>query len=114
MEKHEVERFLTDFRTKKGIWGIRFYNERNKNTQALLFLEITPAQREKIIDALVALDYVEGPIEDAMYRKSDMWVFGRIVSDIEIYIKITMGDINSQTICISFHPAEHALGYPLR
>jgi hypothetical protein len=42
------------------------------------------------------------------------WVFGKDVKGREIYIKIMLGAKNSQTICISFHIAEHPLKYPLK
>ena len=32
----------------------------------------------------------------------------------EVYIKITLGYENCQTICISFHIAEHSLTYPFK
>jgi len=31
-----------------------------------------------------------------------------------VYIKISMGKENSQTICISFHPSEYPMNYPFK
>ena len=44
----------------------------------------------------------------------DMWVFGKDAFDKEIYIKITLGQPNSKTICISFHESEHAINYAFK
>lgn len=49
-----------------------------------------------------------------------MWVFGKDVKDREVYIKlqiieaIQQNGMKSQTICISFHIAEHPLVYPFK
>jgi hypothetical protein len=43
-----------------------------------------------------------------------MWVFGKMVKKKEIYIKITIGMVNNQTICISFHIAEFDMNYPFK
>ena len=45
---------------------------------------------------------------------SKMKVFGKDVKGREIYIKIMLGCAGSQTICISFHIAEHPLSYPFK
>ena len=44
----------------------------------------------------------------------DMWVFGKDCNGIDIYIKIALGEPNSNTICISFHTAEHPLKYAFK
>ena len=41
-------------------------------------------------------------------------VFGKDVKGREVYIKITLGYQNGQTICISFHIAEHPMQYPFK
>ena len=43
-----------------------------------------------------------------------MKVFGKDIKGRDVYIKITMGMANCQTICISFHLAEHPLTYPFK
>ena len=43
-----------------------------------------------------------------------MWVFGKEVKNREVYIKISMGKANEETICISFHIAEHQIMYPFK
>jgi fatty acid/phospholipid biosynthesis enzyme len=112
--KNEVERFLKDFKTKSGIFQIIFLDDRGKNAQALLDLDISPMKRIEIINSLKIVDYSEGPLEEKMRGIMPMWVFGKMVKKQEVYIKISMGIKNSNTICISFHPAEYPMNYPFK
>ena len=45
---------------------------------------------------------------------SKMKVFGKDVKNREVYIKIMMSELVPQTICISFHLAEHPMKYPFK
>ena len=110
----EVKAFLDQFNIKAQVFGIRFRDDRPKNREALLELEITHLQREVIVKSLVAEDYVEGPVIDVLNNEREMWVFGKDVKGREVFIKITLGYDNGQTICISFHIAEHSLEYPFK
>ena len=110
----EVHSFLQDFKVKLGIWGVVFRDDRGKNAQALLNLEITPVFREKILKELQVTDYYEGPAKENLYGGADMWVFGKTIKGQEVYIKITLGFSGAQVICISFHVAEHPMKYPLK
>lgn len=112
--KEEVEKFLADFYIKVKIFGIRFRDDRKKNRDAILDLEISPRLRETIIMSLEWKDYSEGPITDELNNYGEMWVFGKDVKGAEVYIKITMGAPNTNTICISFHKAEYPMSYPLK
>lgn len=112
--KQEVERFLNDFKTKMTIFQIYFLDDRGKNAQALLDLDISSIKRRETIESLVIQDYTEGPIEEKMRGLQPMWVFGKTIKKQEVYIKISMGIENSKTICISFHPAEHPMNYPYK
>lgn len=109
----DVEGFLKGFKLKMNIWDIVFSN-RQKNTQTLVDLEISPNYRQRVLEELVSIDYSEGPIEDKMMAGSDMWVFGKIIKAQEVYIKITLGNPNLSVICISFHLAEFPMNYPLK
>ncbi|PTB98049.1 toxin [Marivirga lumbricoides] len=95
------------------MWGVLFLG-RDKNLQTLATLEITPIFREKILYDLEVSDYIEGPLEENLLGGEEMWVFGREIKKQEVYIKITLGKSSSQTICISFHIAEHPMKYPLK
>jgi len=112
--EREVASFLDTFKTKLNYWGVLFVDERSKNLQALLDLEITRVQRRKIVESLVVSDYCEGPVDDEKYEERKLWVFGKYVKGQDIYIKITLGIENSNVICISFHIAEHPLNYPYK
>jgi len=109
-----AEEFLRDFIMKLSIWGIVYRDERSKNAQALLDLEITPAQRTEVIKNLTVTEYSEGPKKEKLYGGADMWIFGRRIKGHEVYIKVTMGIEGRQVICISFHVAEHHLEYPFK
>ncbi len=96
------------------IWGVVVRDDRGKNAQTLLYLEITKDFRKKVLKSLVVEDYSEGPLAEKLYGGADMWVFGKLVKGKEIYIKITMGIAGAQVICISFHIAEHLINYPYK
>lgn len=112
-KKSDVEQFLKQFKVKLKVFDV-VYIGRNKNTQALLDMEWVPATRTKVLENLEAEDYCEGPLEETFHGSGNMWVFGRIVSGTEIYIKVAMGQQNNSVICISFHEAEHSLDYPFK
>jgi len=112
--KDEVHKFLSNLDAKSKISSIIFRNDRGKNQQALLDLEITPLQREIVLKMLTIEDYSEGPIPDTLNKGPEMWVFGKTVKEKEVYIKITLGSQNHPIICISFHIAEYTMNYPLK
>jgi hypothetical protein len=112
--KEEIEQFLAEFKVKLGIWGILFRDDRGKNTQTLLDIEIKSADREKVLKELKTENYSEGPLEEKLYGGANMWVFGKLIKNKEVYIKITMGLKGAQVICISFHVAEHSMKYPYK
>jgi hypothetical protein len=108
----EVQTFLNNFHQKLHIWQILFRDDRRKNFNALLNLEISSAKRKQIIEALEAIDYSEGPIIDTLNNEESLWVFGKIVKNTLIYIK--MGQFNNPVICISFHEAEFEMNFPFK
>jgi hypothetical protein len=111
---NEIQAFLSDFHTKLEIWGIVTRDDRGKNRQTLLDLELTKDTRNKVLRSLATQDYSAGPLLEKMNAGADMWVFGKMVKGKEVYIKITMGLRGVQVICISFHIAEHPMKYPYR
>lgn len=112
--KKEVECFLSQFNQKVKVFGLVFRDDRGKNIQTLLELEITPKYREDIIMQLDPEDYIDGPIEDTLHKKGEMWVFGKDIKGRDVYIKISMGISNSSAICISFHIAERTIKYKFK
>lgn len=112
--RSEVEQFLNQFKVKLNIFGVFFLDGREKNAQALLDLNITRFERLEVVKSIEVEDYSEGPIRDQLNGFNEMWVFGKDVTGQEVYIKISMGAPNTNTICISFHKAEHPMHYPLK
>ncbi len=110
----EVEHFLLNFKEKVKIYDIIYRDDRGKNLQTLTELDITPKYRKDVIMNLKSTDYSEGPIIDSLNHFGDMWVFGKDIKGQEVYIKITMGLSNKNSICISFHISEHKMNYPFK
>ena len=101
VEKEDVQKFLEQFHARMSVFGLEE-------------LEIVPSYRRIIIESLIADDYVEGPVIDTLSKLGVMWVFGKDVKGREVYIKIMISELVPQTICISFHLAEHPLQYPFK
>jgi hypothetical protein len=112
--KEQVEAFLRQIKEKIKVFDIVFRDDRGKNLQTLAALEILPEYRKQVIMDIESEDYSEGPIEDTLYKKGEIWVFGKDVKGHEVYIKIMLGHPNCSTICISFHLAEHPMNYPFK
>ena len=112
--REEVQNFLEQFHSKMKVIGIIYRDDRGKNRKTLEELEIVPSFRKIVIESLSVDDYVEGPVVDTLNKLGELWVFGKDVKGREVYIKIMMSEQVPQTICISFHLAEHPMKYPLK
>ncbi|HEY9262036.1 hypothetical protein [Chitinophaga sp.] len=112
--KAEVPGFLQAFKVNLDVWGVIFRSDRNKNIQALLDLDIRPDDRIDVLKSLGLTDYSAGPLEERLNGGANMWVFGKEVKKKEVYIKIAMGTVNANVICISFHIAELKMKYPFK
>jgi hypothetical protein len=112
--KNDVEIYLSNFKVKLDIWGLLFRSDRGKNAQTLLDLELSVLQVKEILRQLETEDYSEGPFEEKLYGNAEMWIFGKDVKNVEVYIKISMGMPSAQVLCISFHTAEHPMAYPFK
>ncbi|HZW76972.1 MAG TPA: hypothetical protein VFF21_01555 [Flavobacteriaceae bacterium] len=112
-KKSEVQLFLTVFKQKMKVWDVLFLN-RDKNIETLAALEITAKFREHVLLDLSYEDYCQGPLQEAFYGSSEMWVFGKIIRNKEVYIKITLGKEGTSVICISFHLSDYPLKYPFK
>ena len=111
--KEEVQSFLNQMKEKIKVFGIIYRDDRGKNAQTLIDLEITPKYRDTVIINLEVQDYSEGPVIDTLNQCGEMWVFGKDVKGQEVYIKITLGK-GAGALCISFHIAEHPMNYPFK
>lgn len=109
--REEVEAFLGQFFPKFSMYGIYFL-DRQKNTGTLEQLSMTTTIREEIVRGLVAEDYVE-TIENTQ-TWGEMWVFGKDYSGTELYIKISLGQPEDKTICISFHTSKYPIEFAFK
>ena len=98
---------------KVKVFGIIYRDDRGKNAQTLVDLEISPKYRDTVIINLGVEDYSEGPVIDTLNQCGEMWVFGKDVKEREVYIKITLGK-GASALCFSFHIAEHPMNYPFK
>lgn len=113
--EYEVKSFLRDFKYKLNFKnGALYRDDRGKNLETLLLLELASDDRKVELLALEVSDYCEGPVKDILYKGPGIWVFGRTIKGHEIYIKITIGQYGGKVVCISFHLAESTLNYPFK
>lgn len=111
MSENDIKQFLDEFKANMNLFGILYAN-RDKNTQTLVDLEITPKFRDDVLLNLKIVDYCEGPLKNDQFGSSPMWVFGAEIKKNEIYIKITC--LPTKAFCISFHISEYPLNYPFK
>lgn len=111
--KEEIIEFLLEVKRtiEKGedAW---IFSMRQKNIDCLAELNYTMADVKSEILSLSVTDYCKGPIPD-LEIKGDVWIFGKTISNKEIYIKLKLwGDKHSKSLrTLSFHPAENPLVY---
>ena len=79
--KNQIILFLQNFHVKMEIWGIVVGDDRGKNTQTMLDLEISKDYRNKVLKELTVEDYSDGPLPENLHGGSDMWVFGKLVKE---------------------------------
>ena len=108
----DVNRFLSVFKVKAEIYGIKYRDDRTKNRDSLMQLGITAIIREKIVLSVKAIDYSDGPLPNTLNEDGDLWVFGKDYRGVELYIKISLG--TDGAVCVSFHEAEHKMIYPFK
>jgi hypothetical protein len=110
----EVESFIKGLIEKINVFDIAF-RPRNKNLDALAELDISPVERIEYLMNLRAEDYCSGPNKDTYDPANpDYYEFGVKVKGVEVYIKISQGLSNKRVDCMSFHPAEFTIKYPLK
>lgn len=113
--KDDVVAFLSRLKSKASLFQIVYLDSRPKNVQTLAKLEITPKDRDDVIQQLTVSDYSQGPLEEVNYGgDAEMYVFGKTINHQEVYIKVTLGRPQNAVICISFHIAEHPMTYPFK
>jgi len=110
----EIEQFLREFKYKSGFYGVSIDTERAKNLQTMADLELSGKHIIKILNGIKITDYSSGPTEDVIGTGPPLWVFGCEVKGHEVYIKITMGNLSDNTVCVSFHKSERPMNYPYK
>ena len=112
----EVEQFLEKCR-KLVDTSFYFSRSRDDNKETRIELGYTNENIKNTIKALTIENYCEGPLQDHTYR-AEVWIFGTIIQQREIYIKVQIskyndpGDLIETLYCISFHFAKRSLNYP--
>ncbi len=105
-DQDEIESFLSRLNTHRLLARPIRYANRQKNVQALLALDIRAVDRDQVVFALRLSNYSH-TIRDST---GDLLVFGDSLSGVTIYIKLV--DHDRYVECVSFHPAEHSLDFP--
>lgn len=115
-----IKDFLRDFKELLG-QGAYFLNTTNlKNRKTILKLGFTKNQIINTLFELEIEDYSKGPIPDEYQDENPanvLWVFGKEINCIEIYIKlkiVTKPSGYEKAFCISFHESEYPMKYPLK
>ena len=87
---------------------------RQKNIEGLKSLGITMKIARELLQSISIENYVSGPELDRDKGTQDIWVFGLILGQAQVYIKIKMYQVQgtNKCKCLSFHPAEKPLSYP--
>jgi hypothetical protein len=112
--KSEVSSFLSQLKANLlvGRMVYAFRTAKGKNEDTLLKLGIVPRQRDDYVKTLRVEDYFEGPKKDTN-GGNDLWVFGKMISSQEIYIKLQLTK-STNVYCISFHIADRPMTYPFK
>lgn len=111
--KSNVTSFLRELKQIIKLWDIYFIDRDKNSSQNLADIGITANKRKDIIQELEVENYSQGPLEENQYGGTEMWVFGKVVKNDEVYIKLTINRNLGNAICISFHKAEFPMSYPL-
>ena len=112
-KKTQVESFLKDLKSKIDVYNIALPTTRSNFIETLKKLDYVPNQCIQVIKDLTYKDYYQGPFDDTI-NSGVYWEFGVTIKNMEIYIKINIGQLNKRVICISFHEAQFKINYPLK
>lgn len=109
--KNAVNEFLKEFKGIANSCGI-YVIPRRENIDALLELNINKKIRKEEILSISVCDYCSGPEEDRD-GNGYVWIFGKSMGEIEIYIKLKIAETGNSKIakCLSFHKATHRIPY---
>jgi hypothetical protein len=110
----QIREFLMEFKeivVRRGLDVI----PRTENIKALAALGLTKKDRKNEILSLSVADYCSGPESDAD-RPGLVWVFGKEINGVNIYIKLKTAQVKEEKIakCLSFHFAKFPLCFPYK
>lgn len=110
VSKDDINNFLRKLKriaSKRGIPLIpREKNELGR--RGLTMLDFHQA-----ILSLTYKNYYKGP-EPSKGIPLNIWIFGKIIDYDEYYIKLEITHNETRAVCISFHPSELPIRYPLK
>nr|DAJ11216.1 MAG TPA: quorum-sensing regulator [Caudoviricetes sp.] len=107
-----VRLFLLNFRKLFDQGSIKYEFNRKSS---LYFRELgwTNTQAARYVrEKLHISNYSEGPSEHHFKEDTTVTVFGMLLGSVELYVKISIDE--NHCGCMSFHPAERPMNYPLR
>jgi hypothetical protein len=107
-----VKQTITDPVTRYDGWLLV---KRTESVECITELGLTLTDVRDAILGLSVADYCAGPLQDRD-MPGDLWVFGKVMEDREIYIKLKLARIGpvKRVRIVSFHPAKESLCYPHR
>lgn len=118
-----VARYLMLMKTYAGNWLEVAHRSQSpdKNYDFLRRYGLLLEDVRDILTSLVADDYSDGPCcDDKQLGRPDVWKFGKTVElegeELELYIKTSFGyrADGMGCVCVSIHPCERPLSYPLK
>lgn len=119
MTINDVQKFLTKCKLVLSLSEILTeFSEQDKNTVSYLGYQLDDIKDEVL--NLQVCDYIKGPLRDDKGYAKDWWVFGKVIQDREVYIKLKVKDYNLEgeqqlsCFCISFHFAKYTLKFPYK
>lgn len=91
-------------------------SDRPINEESLLILGFTPKNACDELLTLTYRNYISGPTHNTSQDgqiNGDVWEFGKVINNLDIYIKYHIFTFKGITraICISFHEAKFTLNY---
>lgn len=89
------------------------YTMRARDKRELYLLGISYQEVRGIIKSLKCEHYVSGPEPDDQVPEQDIFVFGYLLENTELYIKLTV-KLEKQLFIMSFHEASYPLKYPFK
>jgi len=117
LKEESVRGFLLEIKSTitkpPGNWRSWVLVPRKENLNCISELGFTFQDVRDVVLDLSVTDYCEGPLQD-QDKIGAFWIFGKVISGQEIYIKLKLASLSSLKIVriVSFHKADRPLCYP--